>query len=431
VQFLSADDLGGFEVIPARALEPVRGQRGFLAQYFSAGQNNPAVTRVEPNLNFMWEMRTPDEDKVKPGNFRARFTGRLIPPVSGTYTLRVTVGGGSAWVGGSAPLAVTDADKGNPSATATVQLQAGQPFTINVNYDKHGGDGACRLEWALPADDQKMALTYAKLTQAAQSADAVLVFGGIDNSLDTEGRDRTDMEFPPAQSALIEHLAAVNPKTIVTLLNGSPLEIGGWLSQVPAVLEAWYPGMEGGTAIANVLFGKVTPSGKLPFTWPRQLADSPAHALGKESADRVDYLEGDLVGYRYFDTRQVVPQFPFGYGLSYTTFCFQDLSVKPDGDGVKLCFKVQNTGRVAGAEVAQVYVHPPAGMAERPVHELKGFKRVFLQPGEWQMIEITLPGQAFAYFDEPKNGWVVPRGRYVLEVGDSSGTLPLTAQLSR
>lgn len=431
VQFLSADDLGSFEIIPGSAMEPVNGRRGFLAQYFNPGQKKPAVTRVEPELNFMWEMRTPDEDKVKPGKFRARFSGHILPPVSGTYTLRVTVSGGSAWVGAAAPLAVADADKGNPSATATVQLQAGKPFAIGVNFDKTSGDGACRLEWSLPTDEKKMAASYAKLAAAAKSADAVLVFAGIDNSLDTEGRDRTDMKFSDTQASLIQHLVAANPKTIVTLINGSPLEIGGWLDQVPAVLEAWYPGMAGGTAIANALLGKVNPSGKLPFTWPKHLADSPAHALGKATEDRVDYLEGVFVGYRYFDTRHVASQFPFGYGLSYTTFDYENLSVKPDGDSVKVRFELRNTGKVAGAEVAQVYVHPPVGAIERPVHELKGFKKVFLQPGERQTVEVELDRVAFAYFDEQKNDWIVPLGSYGIEVGGSSRELRLMGKTNR
>ena len=431
VQFLSADDLGDFEVIPSSALAPIHGQRGFLAQYFSHGETKPAVTCVESGLNFMWEMRTPDVDKVKPGQFRAQFSGQLIPPVSGTYTLRVTVGGGSAWVGGAAPLAVADAMKGSPIATATVQLQAGQPFSISVKYYTANGDGACRLEWALPTNSGKLAVTYAKLAAAAKSADAVLVFAGIDNSLDTEGRDRTDMKFPDTQEALIKQLVAANPRTIVTLITGSPLEIGGWLDQVPAVLEAWYPGMEGGTAIANALFGQVNPSGKLPFTWPKHLADSPAHALGRETEDRVDYLEGVFVGYRYFDTRQVAPQFPFGYGLSYTAFAFEGLSVKPQGDAVVVRFAVRNTGTVAGAEVAQVYVRPPAGPVQRPMHELKGFKKVFLNPGEVQSVELELPRQAFAYFDEHQNEWVVPPGSYGIEVGDSSRNLPLLEKVAR
>lgn len=435
VQYFSTDDLGGFDVIPTDAIRDQNGKKGFLAKYFKAGNNDPVVERIEPQLNFLWEMRSPDVEKISPDNFSAQFSGEIIPPVSGTYTLRITASAGSAWVFvdavGGAPLTLADTKKGIPTATANVQMQAGKPFFIRVDYTKYTGDAACRLEWALPTDEKKMTATYIKLAEAAKSADAVLVFAGIDHSMDSEGRDRINMNFPQAQESLINHLVEANNKTIVTLINGSPLELGGWLDKVPAVVEAWYPGMEGGTAIANVLFGKVNPSGKLPFSWPKHLNDSPSHAIGKQNNDSVDYLEDIFVGYRYFDTKKIEPQFPFGFGLSYTTFDYDDLSVKADGDKVTVRFEVKNTGKVAGAEVTEVYIRPPVGKVARPVHELKGFKKVFLNPGEEQIVEVELMRNAFAYFDETTNDWVVPTGKYVIEVGGSSRSLPLSKSIKR
>ena len=429
VQFFSSDDLGSYEIIPNRVLAEQNGQRGFLAEYFNPGEKSPAVTRVESGLNFLWEMRSPELGKVKVDQFRAQFTARIIPSVSGTYALRVTAGGGSAWMfadpAGGAPLAVADSARNVPTATANVQMQAGRPFYLRIQYTKSGGDAACRLEWSLPTDARKMAATYAKLTAAAKSADAVLMFAGIDHSLDSEGCDRTSLEFPQVQETLIQHLVRANPKTIVTLINGSPLELGGWLEDVPAVLEAWYPGMEGGTAIAAAFFGQINPSGKLPFTWPKHLADSPAHALGTESKDRVDYKEDVFVGYRYFDTEKVEPQFPFGFGLSYTTFAFRHLNVSRAGDVVKVSFDVTNTGKRAGAVVAQIYVAPPPGLVRRPADELEGFQKIFLPSGGTQAVAVELDRHAFAYFDEAKNDWLVPPGRYEIEVGDCSRHLPL------
>jgi beta-glucosidase len=433
VQFVSPSDLGDFEVIPNRVLAAQNGKRGFQARYFNPDEGALAVERMEPELNFLWEMRSPDFEKVKVGNFRAEFTASIIPPVSGTYAFRVTAGAGSAWMFvdavGGAPLAVADTSLGVPSATANVQLQAGKPFYLRVDYTKSSGDAACRLEWSLPTDAKKMSETYAKVAAAAKSADAVLVFVGIDHSLDSEGRDRTSMEFPQLQETLIRQLVRANPKTIVTLINGSPLELGHWLDYVPAVLEAWYPGMEGGNAIAAGLFGKINPSGKLPFTWPKHLADSPTHAIGTENNDRVNYLEDVFVGYRYFDTEKIEPQFPFGFGLSYTTFDFSHLKVSHAGEKVKISFDVANTGTWPGAEVAQVYVAPPAGGVNRPVHELKGFQKIFLSPGEKQTVQLELDKQSFAYFDEAKNGWVVPLGKYKIQVGDSSRNLPLNKSM--
>ena len=434
IQFFSPEELGGFEIIPDQVLAEQNGQRGFQASYFNPGEKSPSVRRVEPELNFLWEMRSPELGKIKVERFRAEFTARILPPVSGTYALRVTSGAGSAWMFaepvGGAPLAVTDNSRGISTAVANVQMVAGKPFYLRMEYTKSSGDAACRLEWALPTDPQKMAATYARLATAAKSADAVLVFAGIDHSLDSEGSDRTSMEFPQTQETLIRHLVRANPRTIVTLINGSPLELGGWLEQVPALLEAWYPGMEGGTAIAAALFGQTNPSGKLSFTWPKHLADSPAHALGTENNDRVDYKEGVLVGYRYFDTKKVEPQFPFGFGLSYTTFAFSHLQLIRAGDALKVSFDVTNTGARAGAEVAQIYVAPPTSEIIRPVHELKGFRKIFLAPGENKTVTVELDRQAFAYFDEAKNDWLVPLGAYQIQVGDSSQHLPLCQALS-
>jgi beta-glucosidase len=427
IQYFSSEDLGGFEIIPNHVLTEENGRRGFMAKYFNPGKKLPVVARVESELNFVWEMRSPELGKVKVSGFRAEFSARIIPPVSGTYALRVTAGAGSAWMFadpvGGAPLAVADAGRGIPNATANVQMQAGRPFFLRVAYTKSSGDAACRLEWSLPKDANKMTAAYAKLAAAAKSSDAVLIFAGIDHSLDSEGCDRATLEFPQSQEALIQHVVRANPKTIVTLINGSPLELGGWLGEVPAVLEAWYPGMEGGNAIAAALFGRINPSGKLPFTWPKHL---PAHRIGIESNDRIDYKEGVFVGYRYFDTAKVEPQFPFGFGLSYTTFAFSHLKAVRMRDKVKVRFDVTNTGTQAGAEVAQVYVAPPAGRGERPVHELEGFQKIFLPPGNKKTVELELDRHAFAYFDEAKNDWLVPPGGYEIQVGDSSQNLPLS-----
>jgi beta-glucosidase len=260
----------------------------------------------------------------------------------------------------------------------------------------------------------------ARLMAAAKGADAVLVFAGINHSLDTEGQDRASMKFPNAQQALILQLTAANPKTIVTLINGSPLELSGWIHQVPAVLEAWYPGMEGGTAIANVLFGRVNPSGKLPFTWPKRLEDSPAYAVGSQNNDRVDYKEGIFVGYRYFDTRHIEPQFPFGYGLSYTTFDYQNLKVTQTNDIVFATVTIKNSGKVAGAETIQLYVREIKPVVPRPVHELKAFKKIQLAPGETGEISFVLGRGAFSYFSTASDNGELHSGKFEIQAGDSS-----------
>ena len=436
VEYVSADELGGFEVIPASVMQAPNGQKGFAAGYFDFGSREPEIKTVVPEVNFLWEMRSPDPAKIHPDRFKSQFTGAIVPPVSGTYTLRVTSGDGTASLfvnpRGGAPLATSDTTKDVPSATATVQMQAGRPFYLRIEYTKtkpNGGDALCRLEWQLPTSDAKRAAALERLAVKAKAADAVLVFAGIDHSLDSEGRDRTDMHFPEAQQTLIRALAKSNPRTIVTLINGSPLELGDWLDDVPAVLEAWYPGMEGGTAIAEALFGQINPSGHLPFSWPKLLADSPAHAVGTETQDRVDYKEGLMVGYRYFDTKNIAPQFPFGFGLSYTTFQFENLKLTQTNGEVTASVTVQNTGSRAGAETVQLYVHELHPPVERPVHELKAFQKIQLTPGETKTVTLELDRSAFSYYSPESHKWELSADDFEIQVGDSSRDIRLTGQI--
>jgi beta-glucosidase len=263
---------------------------------------------------------------------------------------------------------------------------------------------------------------------AAKSADVVIYIGGLnhDRGFDCEGADRTSLKLPYGQDELIQKIVAANPKTIV-VLEGTMAEMDAWLGQVSAVLQAWYPGMEGGNALARVLFGDVNPSGKLPATFPKKLSDSPAHALGNYPGTNgtVTYAEGLLVGYRWFDAKNIEPLFPFGFGLSYTTFKYSNLKlVESDGGTngaiVTAQFDLENTGAVAGAEVAQLYVHPDNPAVQRPEKELKGFKKVFLQPGERQTVSIALAQNAFAFYDPDKKGWVAEKGDYKILVGGSS-----------
>jgi beta-glucosidase len=268
--------------------------------------------------------------------------------------------------------------------------------------------------------------------QAAAAADAVIYIGGLnhDPGYDSEGADRKDMKLPYGQSQLIQRIVKANPRTAVVLVGGSPMEMDPWLSQVPAVVLSWYSGMEGGNAIAGVLFGDVNPSGKLPCTFPRRLDDSPAHALhaypGKNGTVR--YEEGLLVGYRWFDTRTIEPLFPFGHGLSFTTFKYSNLAlVNPatNGPAVIVQFEIANTGRREGAETAQVYVHHPQSRLTRPLKELKGFSKVNLKPGAKQVVSIPLNRSAFAFYDPDKRAWCAEAGEYKILVGSSSRDLRL------
>jgi beta-glucosidase len=268
--------------------------------------------------------------------------------------------------------------------------------------------------------------TADRAVEAARRADVVIFIGGLKHGwhLDSEGSDRPDLELPYGQNDLIERVVAANPRTIVVLISGGAVEMP-WLDHVPAVLQAWYPGMEGGNALAAALFGDVNPSGKLPFTFPRQLADSPAHALhAYPGVDGVEkYEEGLLVGYRWFDAKQIEPLFPFGFGLSFTHFEYSGLKLTAGGEGgpvVNVQCVIANRGQRDGAEVVQVYVQPSHPRLPRPPRELKGFAKVFLKAGEQQSVTVPLDLRAFAYYDPDAKAWIAQKDDYTILVGSSS-----------
>jgi len=268
---------------------------------------------------------------------------------------------------------------------------------------------------------------------AAKQADVAIVIGGLNKNFDTEGSDRQDLKLPYNQDELIERVVEANPRTIVVLVAGSPVEMGPWLQKTPAVLVAWYGGSEAGNALARILFGDVNPSGKLPCTFPVQLADTPAAAFGPEAYPGVNgeetYKEGLLVGYRWYDTKKIAPLFPFGHGLSYTTFQYSNLKLLPgdpaQGIWMTAQYDVTNTGDREGEEVTQVYVRQAKPSLPRPDKELKGFIKLDLQPGETQTLTVPLGQRAFAYYDPDKKGWLAEAGDFEILVGSSSRDLRL------
>jgi beta-glucosidase len=264
----------------------------------------------------------------------------------------------------------------------------------------------------------------------ASAADVAIVFGYY---TEAEGSDRANLSLDSGGDDLISTVAASQPNTVVVLNTGGPV-LMPWLDQVKAVLEAWYPGQEYGNAIAALLFGDVNPSGKLPQTFPKSLADLPTQTpeqypgVTRDGIPHAIYSEGLLVGYRWFDAKGIDPLFPFGHGLSYTTFAFSDLTVRPSGKGAGVVFTITNTGTRAGAEVGQVYVGFPSSAGEPP-KQLKGFEKVFLQPGESQQVTISLDARAFSYWDPARSAWTVPSGSFTVMVGSSSRDLPLQAKV--
>jgi beta-glucosidase len=266
--------------------------------------------------------------------------------------------------------------------------------------------------------------------ELAAKADVIIVAAGFQTESEGEGGDRT-FALPYGQDELIQAMAGANPTTIVNINSGGNVDSTAWIDKVPALLQSWYAGQEGGTALAEILLGVTNPSGHLPATFERRAEDNPTYNNYYPVGDtkKVEYKEGIFVGYRGYQHDNIKPLFPFGFGLSYTTFQFANLAVTPESAGsnpqVTVAFDVTNTGSRAGAEVAQVYVSEEHPSVPRPVRELKGFERVQLAPGATGHVKVTLDARSFAFYDVDKKKWTIDPGKFSIEVGDSVESLPL------
>jgi beta-glucosidase len=303
--------------------------------------------------------------------------------------------------------------------------------SIHVSYEM--GVGMQGEDAALDTPDAHAKLLQAAADAAAKADVAVVVVGRY-AKLEGEGFDVKTMDLPTGQDELIEAVEQANPRTIVVLNTGDPVTMTKWLDNTPALLDMWYGGQEGGHALAAILFGDANPSGKLPVSLPKRFEDSPAYGHYPGENLKVDYAEGIYVGYRYFDTKNVEPLFPFGFGLSYTTFEFSNLKVgrwRANGSGppVEINLAVKNTGSRGGAEVVQLYIHEDNPMIDRPVRELKRFQRVELKPGESKTIQFTLDRAALSYWSAEKRDWVADPGTFEIQVGSSSRDIRLRAHL--
>lgn len=266
--------------------------------------------------------------------------------------------------------------------------------------------------------------------EAAKNAQVSIIIGGLTHADDCEGHDRIDMKLPYGQDELIRRVLLANKNTIVVILGGSPVEMGSFIDNASSILQCWYAGMEGGIALAKALFGDVNPSGKLPITFPKKLEDSPAHSIAEFPGNvNLEYKEGIFVGYRHFDKENIEPLFCFGHGLSYTTFKYSNLKVatKKSGDEIKIniSFNIKNTGEVDGDEVVQIYLSDIISSLERPVKELKAFKKIKLSVGEKKEIKIELDKTALAFYSDVESSWIYESGIFEILVGSSSRDIRL------
>ncbi|WP_037289711.1 beta-glucosidase family protein [Saccharibacillus sacchari] len=311
-----------------------------------------------------------------------------------------------------------------------------KPTKLEVAYDEFVQEaGDAEVSYASGYSLKGDTVDEAKIAEAvklAANSDVVVLYAGLPDAYESEGYDRTHLRLPDNQLKLIEELSKAQPNLVVVLSNGSPVEMP-WLGGVKGLLEAYLGGQALGGAIADILFGNVSPSGKLAETFPVRIEDTPAYLSFPGVGDRVEYREGIYVGYRYYDKKAIQPLFPFGFGLSYTTFAYSELKLSASQTsadaGLEVSVQVKNTGSVAAKEIVQLYVRDVESTVDRPQQELKGFEKVELEPGESKTVSLTLDRRAFAYYDVQTGGWRVESGMFEVGVGSSSRDIALTAEV--
>ncbi len=438
-------------VLDTRYFSPTRDrkQNGLLATYYANAKaaGKPVLSQVETNIGGMSFGGVVTTHGIK--QLSTRWNGFFFAPLSGEYEFsleHLDVHKGSHLAGDGVKVSVKmlidkkiilgDHAPNSEYVTMTslptrahatkVKLKAGQVYSFEISYSATGlSYHALRVGVRLPEG------TIAAAVEAAQHADAAIVFVGSSSTTDSEGRDRVGIDLGFNQDELVTAVAAVNPHTVVVLNNGGPVAMP-WINQVNAVLDAWLPGQEGPRAIADVLFGKVNPSGKLPVSFPKRLQDNPAYLYfpGKRVAH---YGEGIFIGYRYYDKKEIEPLFPFGYGLSYTQFEYRNLHVTKKSklsDDITVQVDIKNVGERAGAEVVELYVGDQDCREACPVRELKAFSKPMLQPGESRTLSFVLTPRDFSHYDIHANEWQEEEGEFEIGVGDSSRDLKLKANLS-
>jgi beta-glucosidase len=409
--------------------EGTPGSHGLKGEYFSNMnlEGDPALVRVDSAINFGWGGGSA-APFLPVNKFSVRWTGNLVARTTGKFMLTMMSDDGvRVYVDGK--LVIDDwKDHGVMANTYAIALEAGRKHALRVEYFENGGDATVRMGLAEGLDR----LTGDAVARARE-ADAVLLCLGSNELIESEGFDRKDLNLPEEQLKLLTAVSVANKKTIVVLNTGAAVTTDSWIDSVPALLESWFPGQEGGSAVADVVFGDVNPSGKLPTTFPKRWEDCPAFG-NFPGTSAVNYAEGIYVGYRHFDTRKVDVDFPFGFGLSYTTFALSNAAAMPvDYPGHKrflVTVDLQNTGPRAGAEVVQLYVHSIGSPVDRPEKELKGFRKIFLGSGEKKTAQFILDDRSLAYYDVSKKDWTVAPGEYEIQLGNSSRNILLRTTIT-
>ena len=386
---------------------------GLRAEYYRgidlAGE--PAV-RTDPWINYEPSNQAPDPF-LPDSPQSVRWTGKLRPPVTGEYVLNLVSDEGARMKLDGRLLFDDWGSHAVRSDTVSVWMEAGRDYALEVEYYDNRDYAVSRLCWRMPAiGEQDRIALYGKAGELARKCDAVVAVMGINKSIEREGKDREVITLPTDQQEFLRELYRINPNVVLVLVAGSPLSILWEDKHLPAVVNAWYPGEQGGTAVAEVLFGRFNPAGRLPLTWYNSLEDLPPFDDYDITKRTYKYFDGDVL-------------YPFGYGLSYTQFRYSDLQVEDRGETVEVSFTLKNVGRMDGDEVAQVYVQLPEYEGVAPLKELRGFRRVHLRRGESRRVTVPLRREDLRYWSESQKAFVIPEGLPTVMVGASSADIRL------
>ena len=441
---IGADQLSFAKGCTNHSWEPIL--TGDFELSFYRGQDltsEPAHTQSMDSVNAFWVPPFAG-GQVDPSNFAAKITGTYTPTTSGIHHIGAHAAGYArvyvdnklivdcweeTWTKGR-----TFFEEGNDEVVGAVELTAGQAHDIRIEFRSKTPDNlnhsALRVGISVP-------MTEADIAQAAEiaaQADVAVVVIGRSGEWDTEGWDMEDIHLPGRQNELVAAVTASNPNTVVVLQTGGPVEMP-WVSDVAAILQAWYGGQEAGNSIVDVLYGDAEPAGRLPQTFPIKLSDNPAHSQDPEIYPglngHVRYAEGVMTGYRHYDKHGIVPMFPFGFGLSFTDFDLGQLDLSEDGHDIICTIPVTNTGARRGSTVVQVYVGDLEASVERPARELKAFAKVDLDAGETTAVRMALPPRAFAFFDVTVGQWRIEAGSFTIEAGLSAADIRSVATVQR
>jgi beta-glucosidase len=403
---------------------------GLTAEYFTNMnlEGKPAKVIVDNQINFMWNDKGPFEDFQK-DNFSVRWTGYVKAEKSANYTFDISSDDGVRLYIDDQQVINDWNDHAMLTNSYSKELVAGKLYKIKLEYYEKGGGAIVKLGWRKPNDE-----LIVDAINAAKNSDVAIVFAGTNANYESEGFDRKNLILPNDQDEFIKRITEVNKNTIVVLTTGSPVLMDKWLNNVSGLIEAWFAGEQAGNAIAEVLLGETNPSGKLPMTFPKRWEDCSAYNTYLKEDGTTRYEDGIYVGYRHFEKNNIQPLFPFGFGLSYTTFKYNDLKLSSkeitQNDKLTVTLNVKNTGNVKGSEVVQLYVKDVQSTVDRPVKELKAFKKVSLNPGEEKTVELTIDKKAFSFFDLKTKEWVAENGEFEILIGSSSQDIKLNEKFA-